>query len=368
MKVSVLTSSRADYSIYLPLLKALRADPYFELNIIAFGTHLSPQFGRTIDLIIKDGFTVCREVESMPFGDHSVHISEAIGKTVMNFSKIWENDDSDLVFALGDRFEMFAACTSSVPFMKRIAHIHGGETTLGAIDDIFRNCISYMSTYHFATTDIYRDRLYSMLGPDKYIYNVGALSIDNLKSLELLSTSAFKEKFNIDLEIPSILITFHPETVNYDLNEFYIKELIKALSEVNGYQFIFTMPNADTMGSVIRKHINEFVKNNSNGIAVESFGTIGYLTCMKYCSFMLGNTSSGFVEASYFPKYVINLGKRQEGRIVSENIRNCEIRKDEILHHIHAFAQFAVPSEISLYGKGDTANKIVSIIKSENIE
>ncbi|SDM87836.1 GDP/UDP-N,N'-diacetylbacillosamine 2-epimerase (hydrolysing) [Daejeonella rubra] len=368
MKVSVLTSSRADYSIYLPLLKALRRDPYFDLNIIAFGTHLSSNYGKTIDQITKDGFTVSKQVESMPSGDHSVDISEAMGKTLVNFSKIWENDDSDLVFALGDRFEMFAACASSVPFMKRIAHIHGGEITLGAIDDTFRNCISHMSTFHFATTDFYRDRLRALMGTDRHIYNVGALSIDNLRSLELMSLSAFKKKFKIDLEIPSVLITFHPETVNYEMNEFYIKELIQALNEVKNYQFIFTMPNADTMGSVIRMHIHEFLKQNSNVIAVESFGTIGYLTCMKYCSFMLGNTSSGFVEASYFPKYVINLGKRQEGRIISENIQNCEIRKDDILHHIHTYTQFKMPSVISLYGNGDTANKIVSIIKSENIE
>lgn len=368
MKVSVLTSSRADYSIYLPLLKLLERDPYFDLCIIAFGTHLSRSYGHTIDQIYRDGFSVIKKVRSMPTGDSSTDISKAIGKTIINFSKIWENDDSDLVFALGDRFEMFAACTSSVPFGKKIAHIHGGETTLGAIDDTFRNCISHMSSYHFATTDFYRDRLRALIGKEDYIYNVGALSIDNLRSLELMSKEAFKEKFNIDLERPSVLITFHPETVDYEMNAFYINELIKALDEVTDYQFIFTMPNADTMGSVIRKHIYDFLKHNSNSVAVESFGTIGYLTCMKYCSFMLGNTSSGFVEASYFPKYVINLGKRQEGRIISENIQNCEITKDAILKKIKAFNRFKMPSEINLYGKGDTANKIVSIIKSEKFE
>ena len=368
MKIVVLTSSRADYSIYLPLLNTLRSDSYFLLSVIPFGTHLSKKHGETINEIIKDGFNIEVSVDTMVEGDDPVDISTAIGKTILAFSKIWENDDSDLILALGDRYEMFSACAASVPFGKKIAHIHGGETTCGAIDDFFRTAISEISIIHFVTTQNYKKRVAQIKGSNKNIYNVGALSIDNFKNLKLYSLEEFKFQFGIDMSMPSILITFHPETINYKNNEFYCLELLSALKEIIGYQYIITMPNADTYGLKIRKLINEFIKKNTNAIGVESFGTIGYLSCMKHCSFMLGNTSSGFVEASFFPKYVINLGERQTGRIVTENIRNCDISKKSIKNKILEFPDFIMPKMISIYGDGNSSKKITKILKKYKIE
>lgn len=363
MKIAVLTSSRADYSIYLPLLKLLQEDNSFELEIIAFGTHLSEKYGYTLNNIIQDGFSISVAIDTMPTRDTPYHISQAMGLCSMKFSDVWEKDDSDLIIALGDRFEMFAACSAAVPFGKKIAHIHGGETTIGAIDDCFRHAITLMSSFHFVTTETYKKKVEELIGKKDCVFNVGALSIDNLKQLNLLNIEEFKNKFSIDLSKPSILITLHPETVDFNSNEKFCKELINALDETNGYQFIITMPNADTMGIRIRELLSEFVLNNSNAIAVESFGTIGYLSCMKHCSFMLGNTSSGFVEASYFPKYVINLGQRQEGRIISKNINNCPLEKEAIKKYINDFAKVQLPQNIDIYGDGNTAPKIVSILK-----
>lgn len=363
MKISVLTSSRADYSIYLPLLKELKNDPFFQLNIIAFGTHLSVSFGNTIEKIVQDGFTVSKKIEIMANGDHPENISEAIGEMIQKFSQVWKEDDSDIIFALGDRYEMFAACSAAIPFGLKFAHIHGGETTLGAIDEVFRNSISHMSTLHFVTTNKYENKVRALIGNNAQVFNVGALSIDNLKSIKLLTISEFKNKFNIDLSVPTILVTFHPETVNYQNNSKHINELITALEQVNEYQIVFTMPNADTMGLMIRKEIEKFINSNINAIGVESFGTIGYLTCMKHCTFLLGNTSSGFVEASFFPKYVINLGNRQAGRIISDNIFNCEIESNKILKAIEMFKKVKIPKKIELYGNGTTASKIINILK-----
>ena len=363
MKVAVLTSSRADYGIYLPLLKALKNDSFFDLSIIAFGTHLSKKHGYTLNQIIEDGFEVPIKVDTMPDGDSPIAISEAMGKTITNFSKVWNEHKFDLVFCLGDRYEMFAACASSVPFNVKLAHIHGGEQTLGAIDDAFRHAITHMSTYHFTTTEQYKNRVTELKGSSKNIYNVGALSIENLKTLPLLSIEEFKDKFNINLSKPSILITFHPETVSFEKNEMYINELIAALSEIKSYQFIITMPNADTMGNMIREKLYSFIKNNDNAIGVESFGALGYLSCMKHCSFMLGNTSSGFVEASFFPKYVINLGERQTGRIVTENILNCPIEQKGIVKAINSFLNVKLPKTINVYGEGNTSEKIIQSLK-----
>lgn len=363
MKIALLTSSRADFGIYLPLLKILKDDPFYKLSIIAFGTHLSLKHGETINEIINNGLDPSFTIDTLPDGDSPAAIASSMGKTIINFSKIWENNFFDIIIALGDRYEMFAACSSVVPFGIPIAHLYGGETTLGAIDDVFRNSITQMSTYHFTSTEEYKNRVIALKDSDKNVYNVGALSIDNLKSLKLLSIEEFKSRFNIDLSIPSILITFHPETVAFEKNKEYIHQLVGALKEISGFQFIITMPNLDTLGNMIRQYLLDFVAESKNAVAVESFGALGYLSCMKYSSMMLGNTSSGFVEASFFSRYVINLGQRQAGRIMSSNIYNCEIEKNAIVKAVENFMNRPVIDATSIYGNGTAASKISSVFK-----
>ena len=368
MLIAVLTSSRADYSILFPLLKELKRDSFFELKLIVFGTHLSSKFGNTIEAIEKDGFIVAEKLQTMPKGDSPFDISKSIGDTISLFSQIWNNSKVDLIIAIGDRYEMFAASFAALPYGIELAHIHGGEKTLGAIDDVFRNSLTHMAKYHFVTTDEYANNVILLKGTNDGVYNVGALSIDNLKKLKLYTIDEFKLFYEIDLSIPSILITFHPETVDFSQNEYFIDQIISALNVVNNYQFIITMPNADTMGQLIRDKLNAFAKCNSNAIIIESFGTIGYLSCMKHCSFMMGNSSSSFVEASYFSKYVINLGNRQKGRIITENIINCEIEKSELVAKINNFNKFKLPNRIEIYGDGNTATRIIQIIKNNFIE
>ena len=364
MNIAVLTSSRADYSIYYPLLKILKEDAFFDLHIIAFGAHVSQGRGYTVQYIENDGFEVKYRIESLPSSDSPQAIAESMGNTMLEFAQIWAKEKYDLVIALGDRYEMFSAVSSSVPFNVKIAHIHGGETTHGAIDDAFRHAITLMSEYHFTAADQYRKRVLELKGSDLNVHNTGALSIDNLKQLKLLSIQEFKNKFNIDLGIPTILITFHPATVSFERNSTYIEELVKALELLKEYQLVITMPNADTMGNLIRQKLNDFIEANKRAIGVESFGTIGYLTCMKHCSFMLGNTSSGFIEASFFPKYVINLGERQTGRIVTPNIINCTIEKEAILSAVKQVEAMPNMKRIDVYGDGNAAEKIIAILKT----
>lgn len=365
MKIAVLTSSRADYSIYLPLLKELRSQKEFQLDIIAFGTHVSRQFGYTVKHIEEDGFNVKYKIESLVMGDSPEAVAAGMGLTTTRFSSIWGRESYDLVFTLGDRFEMFAAAASAVPFNVRMAHISGGETTLGAIDNVFRHSLTLMSNLHFTSTEEYRKKVISLTGSEKGVYNVGALSIDNLKHTALYSIEEFKARFGIDLANPTILITFHPETVSFEQNEHYVTELIAALEQCNDHQLLITMPNADTSGNMVRERLMEFIDKTGNAFGVESLGTIGYLSCMKHCSFMLGNTSSGFVEASFFPKYVINIGNRQKGRIVTPNIINCAIRKEDILEAIAKVKISETLSPITVYGDGTAAKKIVNILKEE---
>lgn len=364
MKLGVLTSSRADYSIYLPLLRQLQQDSFFRLSIIAFGTHLSAKHGYTLERIKEDGFDVAHALKTIPDDDSPEAISRAMAQTMSVLSSVWVNSSFDLVLCLGDRYEMFAACASAMPFNIKLAHIHGGEQSLGAIDDAFRHAITHMSQIHFTAAEPYRERVIQLKGADFNVYNTGSLSIDNLKSIDLLGTSEFEERFGIDITVPSILITFHPETVSYQSNGQYVDELISALRETQGYQFIITMPNADTMGNIVRDKLLEFKKGNQQVMCVESFGTLGYLSCMKYCSFMLGNTSSGYIEASFFPKYVIDLGERQKGRIVTTNIQRCPIEKQAIVNAIANFDKFKKLQAVEIYGNGTAADSIVRILKS----
>lgn len=363
MKIGVLTSSRADYGIYLPLLKALYADPFFKTEIIAFGTHLSPAYGNTVLAIEADGFLVPHKIDTLPDGDQPENISYAIGKTIANFSSFWKENRFDLVFALGDRYEMFAAVTSSVPFNVKIAHIHGGETTLGAIDEAFRHSITHMSFLHFTSAATYANRVKELTGSFDHVYNVGALSFDNLKNITLCSIAEFRDKFGIDLTKPTILITFHPETIDFEKNPAFVTELVAALHETEGFQFLITMPNSDTMGNIIRTYLHEFIEKNTNAFGFENLGTKGYLSAMKYCSFMIGNTSSGCIEATWFPKWVINLGSRQNGRIETPNRINCAIKKEIILERVAQIKNVALPEKTDIYGDGHASTHIINILK-----
>jgi GDP/UDP-N,N'-diacetylbacillosamine 2-epimerase (hydrolysing) len=363
MRIIVLTSSRADYSIYLPLLKKLNADQQFDLNLIVFGTHLSKGHGHTVDEIEKDGFKITYRISTIPSNDSAQMISESMGNTISQFSKIWESEKetTDLVFCLGDRYEMFAAIAASVPFNLSIAHLHGGETTLGAIDNSFRHSITTMSKYHFVSTRKNAERVEQITGSDKNIYHVGAMSLDNLKEIVLFTKEEFKNKFSIFPENP-ILVTFHPETISYDRNEEYTNELISALSEID-QQIIITMPNTDTGNISIRNKLIRFAADKKNVFTVESLGTRGYFSCIEFSDFLLGNSSSGIIEAASFGKYVINLGDRQKGRETGKNVIHCSFNKNDILDAIRRVKNLPAADKTNIYGDGNTSEKIISILK-----
>jgi GDP/UDP-N,N'-diacetylbacillosamine 2-epimerase (hydrolysing) len=366
MRVALLTSSRADYGIYLPLLKKLAADPFFELKIIAFGTHLSHFHGYTLKQIQQDGFEVYKTVESLVLGDSPEAISSAIGLTQLKFASIWaeEKDKLDLIISLGDRYEMFAAVMAAIPFNIPVAHLHGGETTLGAIDNTFRHAITLASQLHFTSTETHAARVKELTGQTGKVYNVGALSLDNMQDMQLLSQEKFRKKFGIDISIPSVLVTFHPETVSFEANLQYTDELIAALKELD-HQIIITMPNADTMGSAIRQKLLAFAEQDPKVKTVESFGTLGYFSCMQHCSFLIGNTSSGIIEAASFGKYVINVGDRQLGREGSANVFHCPVEKNAILEVARKIESLPAFTGENIYGAGNSATKIIAALKQK---
>jgi GDP/UDP-N,N'-diacetylbacillosamine 2-epimerase (hydrolysing) len=366
LKLGVLTSSRADFGIYLPLLRAFKMNQYFDIEIIAFGSHLSSLHGSSIDHIYQEDFSKIVRVESIIEGDSQVAISTSMALTALKFASFWESKKGsyDYVFCLGDRFEMFAAVMASIPFNIRLIHLHGGEMTLGAIDNIFRHSVSHASFMHFVSTNAYENRLRKMLDVTDNIYNVGALSLDNLAEIELLDTETFKEIWNIDMGLPTILVTLHPET-NSDLskNKEYAIVITDIINKLLQFQFVITMPNADSYGNTIRSIFRENLKGVNFKI-VENFGTLGYFSCMSLSRMVLGNSSSGIIEAASLNRYNINLGSRQEGRLKSLNTIDLKFDMNLIESKIVEINQNPNYVGENLYWNGGAVSKIINILKS----
>ena len=364
MRVTVLTSSRADFGILRPLLSLLAVEPSFRLSLVAFGSHLDPRFGNTIDEILEAGFTPTVKLPPVLDSDTAGGITRAMAATMAQFGEVWESSDADIVVALGDRYEMFAAVASAVPFGLRVAHIHGGETTLGAIDNAFRHSITHMASLHFTAAEPYRQRVIEMRGSDEHVFNTGALSIDSIASTDFYSLPEIERVTGVDMQVPTALITFHPETVAAADFEVHWQELEAALRVLSrDYQLLLTMPNADTHGLDLRARIQGFEKSCARVVCVNSLGSRAYLSCMKYCSFLLGNSSSGYVEASYFPKHVIDIGARQSGRLVTANIHRCAIERYEILAAAASVAKSPTPVVEHPYGVGHAAARMIELLR-----
>lgn len=371
MRIAVLTSSRADFGIYEPLLKKLKNDPYFELTIIAFGTHLSHFHGYTIREIEKD-FEVAEKLETLILGDTEEAISNATGNTITRFASLWQRlqNKIDIIFTLGDRYEMLAAALASVPFNLKIVHFYGGDITLGAIDNKFRDCLTTLSDYHFVSLKKYSDRIKSIKGTENGVNVIGILNLDELEKIKFLSKKSFQEKYNINLEQPTILSTFHPETVDSEKNIQHAKTLSKTFQTLSErYQIIITMPNNDTFNGLIRNEFLQLASENERIVCVENLGTIGYFSCMRHSVLLLGNTSSGITEAASFQKYVVNIGNRQEGRYKGKNVLDTKINTKEIIKAV-AFCEeknFNYSGENVFHTKG-AVNKTIEILKKIKID
>ena len=364
MRIGVLTSSRADYGIYLPLLQKIKQDPFFELEIIAFGTHLSKGHGYTVKDIEKDGYACIHTISSLISNDDAQSIASSYGLTVLKFADFWTNHDYDLVFCLGDRFEMSAAVQAGIPFGVKFAHIHGGETTLGAIDNVYRHQITIASKLHFTATDVFREKVINLLDSSEGVYSVGSLSLSDIKSFVPIDRIVFFEKYNIPNE-EFALVTFHPETMSVQDNVQYAQEMKNALATISEKVFVIvTMPNADTQGSVYREVIEELKKKFSDRfLLIENFGRVNYFTSMHYAKVLIGNTSSGILEAASFGKYVVNVGDRQKGRVQSDNVLNCEFEETAMIAAVAKAMSFEKYNGKNVYFKQGVANNIIKIVK-----
>ena len=364
-KICVVTGTRAEYGLLTPLMKGIVENSHLELQLVVTGMHLSPEFGNTKELIQKDGFHINEEVEILLSSDTSIGISKSMGLALISFSEVFNRLKPDMIVLLGDRYEAFAVAAAASVAKIPIAHIHGGETTEGAFDEAFRHSITKMSWLHFTSTDEYRQRVIQLGENPKRVFNVGAIGIENIKNMPLLDEIELEKSLDIKIKHPLMLATFHPVTLEDSTSEHQFIQLLDALEKFKEGTIIFTKANSDTDGRIINKMIDEFVKQNPNhAVAYTSMGQLRYLSAMKIADIVIGNSSSGIIEAPSFNVPTINIGDRQKGRIQAESTINCEPFSSEIEKAIDkALKTKKLLNITNPYGDGEVSKKIVSVIE-----
>lgn len=370
MKICVITGTRAEYGLLYWLIKGLKEDPKVELQLIATGMHLSPEFGLTYKEIEKDGFIITKKIEILLSSDSTIGINKSMALAQIGFAEAYEELKPDLILVLGDRFEIFSAVSAAMISRIPVAHCHGGEASEGSIDEAIRHSITKMSHLHFTATEEYRKRVIQLGEIPERVFNVGGLGIENINRLELLNKNDFEKSIGFKLGEKNILVTFHPVTLENKSAEFQFKELLKAMDDID-FKMIFTKPNADTDGRIISKLIDDYVKANPDkACSFISLGQLRYLSALKYIDVVIGNSSSGLAEAPSFKIATINVGDRQKGRLKAESVIDCEPEHKSITRAIKkAFsAEFRekLKSIKNPYGEGNPSSEIIKIIKQYN--
>jgi len=366
-RIAVLTMARSEYGLYRPLLRAICDEPALELQLVIGAAHLDPQYN-TVQEIEADGFAAAAHIPAPLEGDGPAAIANIMAKIAAGVAEALDRLKPDMIVVLGDRSEMAAAVLAATPFVIPIAHVAGGATTRGAIDDGFRHAISKLSHLHFPETEIQRQRLLRLGEEPWRIHVTGSLSIDNAVALSPLSETELAKEFGFDLSTQPLLVTLHPETRDFRNTSHHVDILLDALEDERG-PIIFTYPGADTSGRIIIARIEEFVsRHREKAYAIPHMGTRGYLSVMRRARAMVGNSSSGIIEAASFKLPVVNIGRRQEGRVAPANVIGCDFDAAEIKTAIgratsRAF-QATLQNLVNPYGQGDAASRMTALLKA----
>jgi len=367
-KICFITGSRAEYGLLRPLMAKVRADETLCLQIIATTMHMSPEFGLTHKEIENDGFLINKKIETLLSSDTSVGISKSMGLTMISVSEALEDLRPDLVVLIGDRFETFAAASSALVSRLPIAHLYGGEITEGAFDDAMRHSITKMSHLHFTSTEVYRKRIIQLGEDPASIFNVGAIGIDNIKCIKLLKKNILEKELSFKFGRKNLIVTYHPVTLEYSTSLSQFGAILKALDGLKDTNLIFTKPNADVDGRIIINMIDEYVsRNRYRAISATSLGQLKYLSVLQFVDAVVGNSSSGIIEAPSFQIGTINIGDRQKGRVRAQSVIDCppETKSIEkaILRVYSEEFQSMLKNTLSPFGDGTAAIKIKKILK-----
>ena len=372
-KICVVTGTRAEYGLLYWLIKEIKNDPKLQLQLIVTGMHLSYEFGFTYKEIEKDGFRIDAKVEMLLSNDNHVSITKSIGLGIIGFADALNNLKSNIVVLLGDRFEILAAAQAAMIAKIPIAHINGGETTEGVFDESIRHSITKMSHLHFTATEKYRNRVIQLGEQPNRVFNVGGLSVDNIKKFKLLNKDEFEKSINFRLNKKNILVTFHPVTLENFTSSRQFSSLLSVIDGLKNTNIIFTKANSDTNGRVINLMIDKYVNKSSyKSICFASLGKLRYLSALQFMDATVGNSSSGLTETSAFKIGAINIGDRQKGRIKTSNVIDC---KPDKLSIKKAFKKLyscefnnILKNTQSPYGNGGASVKIKNFIKKIKLD
>ncbi|WP_250278540.1 UDP-N-acetylglucosamine 2-epimerase [[Clostridium] colinum] len=366
-KVCIVTGSRAEYGLLKPIMEEIKNDKDLKLQLVATGAHLSSEFGLTYKNIERDGFFIDEKVEMLLSSDTKIGINKSIGLAIISFGEVFQRLNPDIVVILGDRYEILAVSIAAMINNIKLAHLHGGEITEGAIDDTIRHCITKMSHIHFTSTEEYRRRVIQLGEIPEYVFNVGAIGTENVKKLKLLSKEELEESINFNIKKNTIVVTFHPVTLESISSKEQFKSILDAINRIENINVIFTKANADTDGRIINDMIDEYVDKNKNAIAFDTMGQIKYFSAIKYVDAVVGNSSSGIIEVPSFGIPTVNIGIRQKGRITCDSVINCKVEVSEIKKAIEKALSHEFRNEIknckNPYEKNDTCKNIVFLIK-----
>ena len=371
-KICVITGTRAEFGLLKPLIALMAKDNELQLQLIATGMHLSPEFGYTINEITESGFVVDKKVECLLSSDTSVGISKTIALAISGFADALEALQPDLVVVLGDRTEILGAVIATAMANIPIVHLYGGETTEGAYDEAIRHSITKFSHLHFTSTEAYRKRVIQLGEQPEMVFNVGAIGLDAVKKLKLLNKEEFENSIGFKLKKRNVLITYHPVTLEKEAPIQTFENILQALDQLSETGLIFTHANSDKNGRVINKMITEYVDiHKEKAVAFKSLGQLRYLSALQFVDFVIGNSSSGILEVPAFYIPTINIGDRQKGRICNESVINSNNSLEDIEKSI-TFAlnkQFreTIQQQEMLYGNGTAAEKILKVIKEHPV-
>ena len=367
-KICIFTGTRAEYGLLRPLMDEIKKDRAFKLQLLVSGMHLSQEFGLTYKEIEKDGFKIDEKIEILLSSDTPVGLSKSIGLGLVSFCEAYERLKPGVVVILGDRFEAFAAATAAMVSRIPIAHLNGGEATFGLIDEAIRHSITKMSHLHFTSTEEYRKKVIQLGEHPDRVFNVGAIGLDNIKELKLLTKKTLEKQLNFKFGKHNLLVTFHPVTLERNTSKRQFQNLLSALDGLKDTHIILTKANADTDGRVINQMIDEYVYRNPDRVAAfASMGQQKYLSTMRLVDGVVGNSSSGIMEAPSFKIGTINIGERQKGRIRASSIIDCRPTKENIRKALKKLYcdtfQKLLKNVTNPYGDGNTARQIRSILK-----
>jgi UDP-hydrolysing UDP-N-acetyl-D-glucosamine 2-epimerase len=368
-KICVVTGSRADYGLLRWLMQDIADDPRLTLQVGVTGMHLGSEFGDTYREIEKDGFAIAEKVDIGLAGDSASDISKAVGRGVIGFADVFDRLQPDIVIVLGDRFEILAAAQAAMFARIPIAHIHGGEVTEGAVDESIRHALTKMSHLHFVAAEPYRHRVMQMGERPEFVFNVGAIGVSNMRRTPMLKQDDVERLVGMKIESPTFLVTFHPVTLAAESSDNNIGQMLDAFFRFKAARFIFTQTNADAGGAAIRAAIDRFVTANADrAVFKASLGQQGYASALSYVDCVIGNSSSGLIEAPAAKLPTINIGDRQKGRLRSMSVIDCSLDSDEIYAAMEkalsaAFRKVALLAPPA-YGDGETARAIHDIVAS----